>query len=65
MTDIRLLRRMIRDNRTRGYKPAATLDKWASVRKGEEKWVFPYQDEADVLFNSSLPYELGVLKTYA
>ena len=65
MTDIRLLRRMIRDNRTRGYKPSATLDKWASVRKGEEKWVFPYQDEADVLFNSSLPYELGVLKTYA
>jgi len=65
MTDIRLLRRMIRDNRTRGYKPEATLDKWASVRKGEEKWVFPCQDNADILFNSSLPYELGVLKTYA
>lgn len=65
MTDIRLLRRMIRDNRTRGYKPSNTLNKWASVRKGEEKWVFPYQDHADVLFNSSLPYELGVLKTYA
>ena len=65
MTDIRLLRRMIRDNRTRGYKPNVTLSKWASVRKGEEKWVFPYQDEADILFNSSLSYELGVLKTYA
>lgn len=65
MTDIRLLRRMIRDNRTRGYKPDVTLSKWASVRKGEEKWVFPYQDEADILFNSSLSYELGVLKTYA
>ena len=65
MTDIRLLRRMIRDNRTRGYKPNDTLNKWASVRKGEEKWVFPYQDQADILFNSSLSYELGVLKTYA
>ena len=65
MTDIRLLRRMIRDNRTRGYKPNVTLNKWSSVRKGEEKWVFPYQDEADILFNSSLSYELGVLKTYA
>jgi len=65
MTDIRLLRRMIRDNRTRGYKPNVTLNKWSSVRKGEEKWVFPYQDEADILFNSSLSYELAVLKTYA
>lgn len=65
MTDIRLLRRMIRDNRTRGYKPSVTLNKWSSVRKGEEKWVFPYQDEADILFNSSLSYELAVLKTYA
>ena len=65
MTDIRLLRRMVRDNRTRGYKPERTLNQWYSVRKGEEKWVFPYQDEADVLFNSSLSYELGVLKTYA
>lgn len=65
MTDIRLLRRMIRDNRTRGYKPTVTLNSWGSVRKGEEKWVFPCQDNADVLFNSSLPYELGVLKTYA
>ena len=64
MTDIRLIRRMVRDNRTRGYKPEKTLKSWYSVRKGEEKWVFPYQDEADVLFNSSLCYELGALKTY-
>ena len=64
MTDIRLLRRMVRDNRTRGYKPEVTLKNWHSVRRGEEKWVFPYQDEADVLFNSSLSYELGALKTY-
>lgn len=64
MTDIRLIRRMVRDNRTRGYKPEKTLKSWYSVRRGEEKWVFPYQDEADVLFNSSLCYELGALKTY-
>lgn len=64
ITDIRLLRRMVRDNRTRGYKPTDTLKVWHEVRKGEEKYVFPYQDEADVIFNSYLAYELGVLKTY-
>lgn len=64
ITDIRLLRRMVRDNRTRGYKPADTLKQWPEVRRGEEKYVFPYQDEADVIFNSYLAYELGVLKTY-
>jgi len=64
MTDIRLLRRMIRDNRTRGYSPDKTFESWGDVRKGEEKYVFPFQDEADVIFNSSLAYELGVLKTY-
>ena len=64
ITDIRLLRRMVRDNRTRGYKPTDTLKGWHDVRKGEEKYVFPYQDEADVIFNSYLAYELGVLKTY-
>ncbi len=64
MTDIRLLRRMVRDNRTRGYSPSHTLNTWSSVREGEEKYVFPYQDEADVVFNSALAYELGVLKTY-
>lgn len=65
MTDIRLLRRMVRDNRTRGYNPSKTLNSWRSVRDGEEKYVFPYQDNADVIFNSSLAYELAVLKTFA
>ena len=65
MTDIRLLRRMIRDNRTRGYSPEHTLLTWESVRKGEEKYVFPFQDEADIIFNSILAYALSVLKTYA
>ncbi|MGM9882215.1 MAG: nucleoside kinase [Bacilli bacterium] len=65
MTDLRLIRRIVRDNRTRGYSPSKTLNSWADVRKGEEKYVFPYQDNADVIFNSSLAYELGVLKTYA
>lgn len=65
MTDIRLLRRMVRDNRTRGYSPSVTLGTWMKVRSGEEKHVFPYQDNADVLFNTSLAYELSVLKTYA
>ena len=65
MTDIRLLRRMIRDNRTRGYNPSKTLNSWRTVRDGEEKYVFPYQDNADVIFNSSLAYELAVLKTFA
>lgn len=65
MTDLRLLRRMVRDNRTRGYSPSKTLNSWADVREGEEKYVFPFQDNANILFNSSLAYELGVLKTYA
>jgi len=65
LTDIRLLRRMTRDNRTRGYNPAKTLASWADVRSGEEKYVFPYQDNADVVFNTFLVYELAVLKAYA
>ena len=65
MTDIRLLRRIVRDNRTRGYSPEHTLTTWESVRKGEEKYVFPFQDEADTIFNSILAYELCILKTYA
>ena len=65
MTDLRLLRRIIRDNRTRGYSPSKTLETWSDVRDGEEKYVFPYQDNADVMFNTSLAYELAVLKTYA
>ena len=60
-----LLRRIIRDNRTRGYSASDTLSTWSKVREGEEKYVFPFQDEADVIFNTSLIYELGVLKTYA
>ena len=64
LTDIRLLRRMVRDYYTRGHSPSKTLASWTDVRKGEEKYVFPYQDEADVIFNSFLVYELGVLKTF-
>ncbi len=63
-SDNRLLRRMIRDNRTRGYGVEKTLEVWHSVRAGEEKYVFPYQDDADVTFNTELIYEIGVLKTY-
>jgi len=63
-TDNRLLRRIIRDNRTRGYPVEHTLKMWPSVREGEEKYVFPYQDEADYTVNSALIYEIGVLKTY-
>lgn len=65
MTDLRLMRRMVRDNRTRGYNPSKTLNAWRDVRDGEEKYVFPFQDSADVMFNTSLAYELAVLKSYA
>lgn len=63
-TDNRLLRRMIRDNRTRGYNVSQTLNLWDDVREGEEKFIFTYQDEADCVFNTSLIYEFCVLKTY-
>lgn len=63
-TDNRLLRRIVRDNRTRGYSASETLSNWSRVREGEEMYVFPFQDEADVIFNTSLIYELGVLKPY-
>lgn len=65
LTDIRLLRRMVRDNRNRGYSPSHTLSTWSEVRNGEEKYVFPYQDSADVIFNTFLAYELPVMKVYA
>ena len=65
LTDIRLLRRMVRDNRNRGYSPSKTLANWSEVRDGEEKYVFPYQDSADVIFNTFLAYELAVMKVYA
>lgn len=64
-SDVRLLRRMIRDSRTRGASATQTIDMWSSVRSGENKYIFPYQEEADVMFNSSLIYELSVLKVYA
>ena len=63
-TDNRLLRRIIRDNRTRGHKVDDTLAAWQSVRNGEELYVFPYQDDSDVIINSATGYEMGVLKTY-
>ena len=64
-TDGRLIRRIIRDARTRGSSTANTIDMWPSVRKGEEENIFPYQESADVVFNSALIYELSVLKQYA
>lgn len=63
-TDNRLLRRIIRDNRTRNYKVEDTLKQWPSVREGEEKYIFPYQDESDATINSASIYEIGLLKTY-
>ena len=63
-TDNRLLRRIIRDNRTRNLKVEQTLKQWPSVRRGEEKYIFPYQDEADYTINTAAIYEIGVLKTY-
>lgn len=64
-TDNRLLRRIIRDNKTRGHGVQKTISTWPDVRSGEEKYIFPYQDNADYTFNSALIYEIGVLKTYA
>lgn len=64
-TDIRKLRRIVRDNRTRGHGALETLKMWDSVRDGEEKYIYPFQDNADRIINSSLIYEIGVLKTYA
>ena len=64
-SDTRRLRRIIRDSRTRGYMAADTLKLWAKIREGEEKYIYPYQDECDIVINTALVYELGVLKTYA
>ena len=64
-SDTRRLRRIIRDNKTRGYTAAETLKQWAKIRNGEEKYIFPFQDDCDAIINSALIYELGVLKTYA
>ncbi|WP_342760019.1 nucleoside kinase [Kineothrix sedimenti] len=64
-TDGRLLRRMVRDARTRGASAKRTIEMWNSVRKGEEKYIFPFQESADAMFNSALIYELAILKQYA
>ncbi len=64
-TDGRLIRRMVRDARTRGSGAARTIGMWPSVRRGEDENIFPYQEEADAMFNSALIYELAVLKQYA
>jgi len=64
-TDNRLLRRLVRDHEQRGADALATLGRWASVRRGEEKHIFPYQENADVMLNSSLFYEISVLRPYA
>lgn len=64
-TDLRFIRRIVRDNRFRGCPAEKTIMLWPSVRRGEERNIFPFQEQADVMFNSSLIYELGVLKTLA
>ena len=64
-TDTRLIRRIVRDYNFRGYTAEHTLKMWYSVNRGEQKNIFPFQEEADVMFNSSIVYELAVLKKYA
>jgi uridine kinase len=64
-TDTRLLRRIVRDARERGYSAKDTIQRWESVRRGEKRYIFPYQENADVIFNSALVYELAVLKLLA
>jgi uridine kinase len=64
-TDIRLLRRMVRDSQFRSHDAAMTLESWPSVRAGEGKYIFPFQEDANIFFNTSLIYEPAVLKKYA
>ena len=64
-SDTRKLRRIIRDNKYRGYSAAETLQMWNNISAGEIKWIYPFQDDTDAIINSALVYELGVLKTYA
>jgi uridine kinase len=64
-TDTRLVRRIVRDARERGYTAAQTIDRWESVRRGEKKHIFPFQENANVMFNSALAYELAALKPFA
>ena len=63
-TDNRLIRRIVRDSKYRGYNAFTTIQRWTSVRRGEEKHIFPFQENADIMFNSSLIYELAVLKKH-
>ena len=63
-SDNRLIRRMLRDYKYRGYSAEETIRRWPEVREGEEKWIFPYQENSDVMFNSALLYELAVLKPH-
>ncbi len=64
-TDNRLVRRMVRDHQFRGHSALTTFTMWPNVRRGEKQWIFPFQEEADVVFNSALDYELAVLKPFA
>jgi uridine kinase len=64
-TDTRLLRRIVRDARERGYSAFHTIQRWESVRTGEKRYIFPFQENADVMFNSALAYELSALKPFA
>ncbi len=63
-TDTRKLRRIVRDNKYRGHSASDTLKMWSKIKRGEEKYIFPYQDNVDEIINSALVYEIGVLKTY-
>ncbi len=64
-SDCRLLRRIMRDHKSRGFSARETIERWPSVRKGEERWIFPFQENADAIFNSSIICELAVMKNYA
>jgi len=64
-TDTRLVRRIVRDAAHRGYSAQQTIERWGSVRRGEKRWIFPFQENADAMFNSALVYELAVLKPLA
>lgn len=64
-TDVRLLRRIVRDSRYRKTTPDKTFSMWSSVRRGEFRWIYPFQEEADYVYNSELTYELGIMKKYA
>lgn len=64
-TDSRMIRRIVRDNQYRNYRAEKTINMWSSVRRGEERNIFPFQEEADIMFNSALPYELCVLRSLA